>query len=46
MEMLLVEAFYTADHDILIKKLNHYGIGGVPNNWFSSYPQNQSQYVL
>ena len=41
----LQKAFDTVDHDILIQKLNHYGIRGVANNWFSSYLQNQSQYV-
>ena len=28
------------------KKIESLWLGGVPNNWFSSYPQNQSQYVL
>ena len=41
----LQKTFDTADHDILIQKLNHYGIRGVANNWFSSYLQNRSQYV-
>ena len=41
----LQKVFDKVDHDILIQKLNHYGIRGVANNWFSSYLQNRSQYV-
>ena len=33
------------DHDILISKLDHYGIRGTAKNWFSSYLKNRSQYV-
>ena len=36
----LQKPFDTVDHDILIQRLNHYGIRGVVNNWFSSYLQN------
>ena len=40
-----LQKVFDTDHDILIQKLNHYGIRGVANNWFSSYLQNRSQYV-
>ena len=41
----LQEAFDIADYDILIQKLNQYGIREVDNNWFSFYLQNRLQYV-
>ena len=41
----LQKAFDTVDHDILIKKLSHYGVRGVPNDWFRSYLSNRKQFV-
>ena len=41
----LQKAFDTVDHQILLAKLNHYGIRGVSNNWFKFYPSNRNQYV-
>ena len=41
----LQKAFDTVDHQILLAKLNHYGICGVSNDWFKSYLSNRNQYV-
>ena len=41
----LKKAFDTVDHNILIKKLEHYGIRGLANKWACSYLENRSQYV-
>ena len=43
--MDLQKAFDTVDHQILLSKLNHYGICGVSNDWLKSYLSNRNQYA-
>ena len=39
------KAFDTVNHDILLLKLQHYGIRGVVNDWFRSYLSDRKQYI-
>ena len=41
----LQKAFDTVDRKILCHKLNHYGIRGIGNKWFSSYLSSRQQFV-
>ena len=39
------KAFDTVNHEILLKKLGHYGIRGNSNSWFKSYLNDRKRLV-
>ena len=41
----LSKAFDTVDHQVLIKKLQYYGIDGTALEWFKTYLSNRKQYI-
>ena len=41
----LQKAFDTVDHNILVSKLEYYGVRGSVKQWFSSYLENRKQFV-
>ena len=41
----LKKAFDTVSHNILLKKLDYFGIRGIANEWFYSYLKKGKQFV-
>ena len=41
----LEKAVDTVDQEILLSKLDYYGIRGISNNWFKSYLSNRKRLV-
>ena len=43
--MDLKKAFDAVNHSVSITKLDHYGVRGIPLQWFDSYLAKRQQYV-
>ena len=41
----LAKAFDTVNHEILLKKLEHYGIRGIALEWINNYRANRKQII-
>ena len=42
----LQKAFDTEEYKILQSKMNHYGIKGIPYEWFESYLTNRQKFAV
>ena len=43
---MVLNAFCTVDHEIVLKKLSHYGITRIVNEWFCLYLPKRKQYFI
>ena len=41
----LQKTFDTVEHNVLLEKLEHYGICGIANKSFKSYPSDRTQFA-